>query len=620
MADLDITTASAAGWREVRVGRVVGLLPEDLPEAVSGALAELSSTADQATLEDVLDALVASGVRRAPHGVLAEGRRIVVRGECTARLAGEGGADLGTLSHDGRGPWVDLDVDDDVRSVDLRATAGSVDQQTSGLRLVAEWQPPSVLGEVEITRVPLPAGPTGGESGATAEAATSDLGPATRPAASGPATSEPVRTEPAPEDPARQDAPVGGPAPSAPSPEVVDGPGTDLEPPAERADQDEAADNQQDEPTSSPDEADLAPDEADIPDYGFLFGDTQAQRPSLEPSGEDPAAAPLTTGTVDAAAGVVRGDVQGAATLLPGAERAPGEEPQQESQPAPDQPAPDQPEGDLPATPPPADQPMAGGLISAVPWSRSGAGPAVPSPQTPPPVQPVQAQRPAAPPAAPPAAAPAEPPAPTPVPAEQPPPDPPAPSPAAPPAPSEDATATGDDAALDDVTQGRDALIAQAASVDGPKVLAVICPAGHLSPPHRDSCRVCNRQIADQQAFEAARPVLGVLRLESGDKVPLDRGILLGRAPKAKADLEVARQPHVVKLPSPDNDLSRNHLEIVIDGWHVLARDLGSTNGTTVQLPGSAPTRLRPDEHVALEPGTVLVLADVVSVTFEVGP
>ncbi len=156
--------------------------------------------------------------------------------------------------------------------------------------------------------------------------------------------------------------------------------------------------------------------------------------------------------------------------------------------------------------------------------------------------------------------------------------------------------------------------------MDGPKVLAVICPAGHLSPPHRDSCRVCGRQVADQQAFEAARPALGVLRLESGDKVPLDRGVLLGRSPRAKADLEVARQPHVVKLPSPDNDLSRNHLEIVIDGWHVLARDLGSTNGTTVQLPGSAPTRLRPDEHVALEAGAVLVLADVVTVVYEVGP
>lgn len=165
-----------------------------------------------------------------------------------------------------------------------------------------------------------------------------------------------------------------------------------------------------------------------------------------------------------------------------------------------------------------------------------------------------------------------------------------------------------------DVTQGK------GASVEGPKVLAITCPAGHLSPPHRDTCRVCSHQVADQQAFEAARPVLGVLRLESGDKLPLDRGVLLGRSPKVRADLEVAREPHIVKLTSPDNDLSRNHLEIIIDGWHVLACDLGSTNGTTVQIPGSAPIRLRPGEHVALEPGTVLVLADVVSVTFEVGP
>lgn len=111
--------------------------------------------------------------------------------------------------------------------------------------------------------------------------------------------------------------------------------------------------------------------------------------------------------------------------------------------------------------------------------------------------------------------------------------------------------------------------------------------------------------------------VHGVLHFETGDKAPLDRGVLLGRSPMLRSDVEAGGQPRVIKLPSPDNDLSRNHLEIVVDGWQVLALDLGSTNGTTVQHPGSAPTRLLPGEPVALEPGAVLVLADSFTVVYE---
>ena len=111
--------------------------------------------------------------------------------------------------------------------------------------------------------------------------------------------------------------------------------------------------------------------------------------------------------------------------------------------------------------------------------------------------------------------------------------------------------------------------------------------------------------------------VHGGLHFETGDKAPLDRGVLLGRSPKLRSDVEAGRQPRDVKHPSPDPDLSRNHLEIVVDGWQVLALDLGSTNGTTVQHPGSAPTRLLPGEPVALEPGAVLVLADSFTVVYE---
>lgn len=170
-----------------------------------------------------------------------------------------------------------------------------------------------------------------------------------------------------------------------------------------------------------------------------------------------------------------------------------------------------------------------------------------------------------------------------------------------------------------DVTVDRSALLAASqAALAGPTVLAVLCPAGHPSPAHAGDCRICHREIPSQQPYNTARPALGVIRLSTGDVVKLDRGVLLGRAPKINGDPTGADRPHVLRLPSPDNDISRNHVEILLEGWHVLVRDLGSTNGTTVALPGQEPIRLRPHDQQVIEPGTVVDLADEVSFTYEV--
>jgi hypothetical protein len=152
----------------------------------------------------------------------------------------------------------------------------------------------------------------------------------------------------------------------------------------------------------------------------------------------------------------------------------------------------------------------------------------------------------------------------------------------------------------------------------GPIVLAVLCPAGHPSPPHAVTCRVCDREIPPQQPFQTPRPPLGTIKLSTGDVVTLDRGVLLGRAPKVNADLPPAQRPHLVRVVSRENDISRNHAEIVLEGWHVLVRDLGSTNGTTVALPGQQAVRLRPSDSQVIEPGTVVGMADEVTFTYEV--
>ena len=157
----------------------------------------------------------------------------------------------------------------------------------------------------------------------------------------------------------------------------------------------------------------------------------------------------------------------------------------------------------------------------------------------------------------------------------------------------------------------------ETAQLAGVSVQAVACPYGHLGPPYDPYCRICGTAIEDPRAFVAERPPLGLLRLSTGDVVPLDRGVILGRNPRA-TDEHAADRPHLVRLPSPDNDVSRTHVEVRLQDWHVLVLDLGSTNGTTVTNPGRPPIRLRAHEPVPLEPNAEVNLADEIVFRYEV--
>jgi hypothetical protein len=339
-------------------------------------------------------------------------------------------------------------------------------------------------------------------------------------------------------------------------------------------------------------------------------------------------------------------------------------------------PAPEVPDRPIPSAPaiPDLPEPSAGGLISSVPWASPAPVVAQPEPQpavptftgrhTPPPapslLPPTATPPPGvrAPEATPlistgPPPSPAAPaPAPTPPPAPAPSPAPAAPSGAGGPtayAPSGQPQAepsfdvpislpvppasVAPDAApstaiLDDeddeteLTVDRSALLearnaAQNQTISGPSVLAVLCSTGHPTPPHSDRCRVCGGSIPPQEPFTMPRPPLGVLRLSTGDVVTLDRSVLLGRAPRLGDGLAAHDRPHVVKVPSPERDVSRNHVEVILEGWHVLIRDLGTTNGTTVTLPGESPLRLRANDQQVLEPGSSVSMADEVSFSFE---
>ncbi|MDO4783468.1 MAG: FHA domain-containing protein [Propionibacteriaceae bacterium] len=152
-----------------------------------------------------------------------------------------------------------------------------------------------------------------------------------------------------------------------------------------------------------------------------------------------------------------------------------------------------------------------------------------------------------------------------------------------------------------------------------PQVIATRCRAGHLNAPYATRCRVCGAGIDPQQPQLVPRPPLGVLRLGVNDVVLLDRPVIIGRNPRI-SHTYAGEQPHLVQVPDPGRDISSQHLEVSLDGWHVAVKDLGSTNGTRVILPGVAPVMLRPHDPLTIEPGTRVVLAGVFEFVFEAQP
>ena len=151
----------------------------------------------------------------------------------------------------------------------------------------------------------------------------------------------------------------------------------------------------------------------------------------------------------------------------------------------------------------------------------------------------------------------------------------------------------------------------------GPVVSAVRCVNGHLNPTTATTCRICAGGVAVQAPVVVSRPTLGVLRLSDGEVIQLDRGVILGRAPGTPEGNDRDR-PHHVKLPSPDNDISRKHVEVRLDGWQVTVVDLNSRNGTIVTPPDGVPETLAPGGSRVIEPGSVVSLTGTTSFRFEV--
>lgn len=154
-----------------------------------------------------------------------------------------------------------------------------------------------------------------------------------------------------------------------------------------------------------------------------------------------------------------------------------------------------------------------------------------------------------------------------------------------------------------------------AAASSGPLVLALLCNVGHPNPTHATACRNCGGPLS-AQTTSVPRPALGRLVFSTGEVVPLERDVVVGRRPRAIA--EPGRQePQIVPVPSPKQQISRTHCQIRVDDWEVRVKDMGSNNGTFLTRPGEAALRLSDKTPMILQVGDRLDLGEGISIRME---
>jgi hypothetical protein len=111
-------------------------------------------------------------------------------------------------------------------------------------------------------------------------------------------------------------------------------------------------------------------------------------------------------------------------------------------------------------------------------------------------------------------------------------------------------------------------------------------------------------------------PAPGRIRVSTGQVLPLDRTVVIGRRPRSTR-VSGTDLPHLVAVDSPEQDISRSHVELRVEGESIVATDLRTTNGTTLLRAGADPVRLHPGEGTIVVPGDVLDLGDGITVAIE---
>ncbi|WEK61962.1 MAG: FHA domain-containing protein [Candidatus Microbacterium colombiense] len=144
---------------------------------------------------------------------------------------------------------------------------------------------------------------------------------------------------------------------------------------------------------------------------------------------------------------------------------------------------------------------------------------------------------------------------------------------------------------------------------DGATISAAELRAMRQQPPIANDVPTAVLPVTDA-------PLAGRIRVSTGQVVALDRTVIIGRRPRSTR-ASGANLPHLVAVESPQQDISRSHLEVRPEGDTVVVIDLHTTNGSTLLRPGADPMRLHPGEQTLVLSGDVVDLGDGVTVAFE---
>ncbi|WP_314649307.1 FHA domain-containing protein [uncultured Microbacterium sp.] len=146
---------------------------------------------------------------------------------------------------------------------------------------------------------------------------------------------------------------------------------------------------------------------------------------------------------------------------------------------------------------------------------------------------------------------------------------------------------------------------------DGSTISADELRAMRQQPASADETPTAVIPVADVPTASAGR-----IRVSSGQVVALDRTVIIGRRPRSTR-ASGANLPHLIAVESPQQDISRSHLEVRPEGDTVVVIDLHTTNGSTLLRPGADPVRLHPGEQTLVLTGDVVDLGDGITIAFE---
>ncbi|MGL4339168.1 MAG: FHA domain-containing protein [Rhodoglobus sp.] len=97
---------------------------------------------------------------------------------------------------------------------------------------------------------------------------------------------------------------------------------------------------------------------------------------------------------------------------------------------------------------------------------------------------------------------------------------------------------------------------------------------------------------------------------------PLSQVVLVGRSPSA-SKVSGSVVPRLLSVGTVDQDISRNHVQVAVEGGTVVVTDLHSRNGTLIALPGKSAQKLRAGEPTSVIIGTVIDLGSGITLTVE---